>query len=141
MANKGSWVLRAETSVVDKSEILTLYCLRSGKVALKTAHDKYVTATHDRDGRDWVLWAHSDGIKASQRFALYDVDTEQRVPCRNALDRVGQNQLLVVGLRTIHRRYVTAMDDQQGWDWELRAETRNLYAWEEFMVVTPTPPP
>jgi len=40
-----------------------------------------------------------------------------------------------VALRTFHERYVTAMDDQLGWDWELRAHTEWINYWEIFTLI------
>ncbi len=42
-------------------------------------------------------------------------------------------------LKTFHGRYVTAMNDQPGFNWELRAETGTLGDWEKFTLILLSP--
>jgi formylglycine-generating enzyme required for sulfatase activity len=42
---------------------------------------------------------------------------------------------LTVALKTYHGRYVTAMNDKEGRDWEIRAETSTLGNWERFTLL------
>jgi hypothetical protein len=44
-------------------------------------------------------------------------------------------QTKVVAIETFHDRYVTAMDDQPGWNWELRAEAETVSTWERFRLL------
>jgi len=41
-------------------------------------------------------------------------------------------QTEVVAIKTFHDRYVTAMNNQPGWNWELKAETETVDNWEKF---------
>lgn len=126
------WVIRAETTKLKDWEKLTLLCLDNGKVALKTHHDRYVTAMGA--DRDWVLRAETAELKDWEKFTLVEADTGEQLPCLEAFKLFGQDSVRIA-FKTHHDRYVTAMDDQPGWDWELRAETRTLSDWEKFELV------
>ena len=126
------WVLRAETTELKDWEKFTLLCLDNGKVALKTHHDGYVTAMGA--DRDWVLRAETTELKDWEKFTLVEADTGEQLPCLEAFKLFGQDSVRVA-LKTHHDRFVTAMNDQPGWDWELRAETRTLSDWEKFELV------
>jgi hypothetical protein len=94
-------------------------------VAIKTAHNRYVTAMGA--DRDWVLRAKTDEILEFEEFTLL---------CREK----GK-----VAVQTWHKieqgknRYVTAMDDQwhgdEEWYWVLRAETDEILDFEEFTLL------
>jgi hypothetical protein len=91
-------------------------------VALKTYHNRYVTATDEIDEAtgevtDWKLEAETTEIEAWEIFTLLCLDDGK------------------IAFRTFHDRYVTAMGGD--WDWILRAETRDRLAYEEFIVVQP----
>jgi len=93
--------------------------LPAKRVALQTAHNRYVTAMGA--DRDWVLKAETDVLDDYEQFTLL---------CQNN----GK-----IALQTWHEtgngtnRYVTAMGDDR--DWVLRAETDVLDAYEEFTVL------
>jgi hypothetical protein len=40
-----------------------------------------------------------------------------------------------VGIQTHHGTYITAMDDQPGWDWELKAQENEIKDWERFTLL------
>jgi hypothetical protein len=82
-------------------------------VALKTYHDRYVTAL-GQDG-DWRLKAEATEIGTWETFTLLCLDNGK------------------IALRTYHNRYVTAL--AADWAWILRAETSDLWDYEKFTPV------
>jgi hypothetical protein len=40
-----------------------------------------------------------------------------------------------VAILTYHETYITAMKDEKGWNWELRAETDTVSHWEKFTLL------
>jgi hypothetical protein len=89
----------------------------STTVALRTYHDTYGVALVA--GERWLVKASSSDLDTCAVFTLVWLDRANNV----------------VALRTCHGRYVTAMDDQPGWDWELRAETDRIGRWKAFTLV------
>jgi hypothetical protein len=122
-----NWELRAETRNLGDWEKFTLLCLNNGKIALKTHHDRYVTATDAT--YEWKLRAETRNLGDWEQFTVVNAETEKEVPCSEVFGLFEQ-----IALRTSHGRYVTAMNDQPGWNWELRAETRSLSYWEKFTL-------
>lgn len=126
------WVLRAETMELKKDEgEFTLLCLDDGKVALKTYHGRYVTATR---GEPWLLKTETSVLGNSEKFTLVKPETKKELRCPELFRLLEEGDVLIA-LKTCYDRYVTAMNDQPGWDWELRAETTALQDWEKFTLV------
>jgi hypothetical protein len=92
---------------------------RVARVALKTAHDRYVTAMGA--DWDWVLRAETDVIDDYEEFALLCQDDGKIVLQTWHKTEDGKN------------RYVTATDIHR--DWELRAETDVIDLYEEFTLL------
>ena len=90
-------------------------------VALKTYHNRYVTATDEIEATgevtDWKLKAETTEIREWEVFTLFCLNNGK------------------IALKTYHNRYVTAMGGDG--DWILRAETSDRLSYEEFTVVQP----
>ena len=136
------WKLRAKTSWIDNWEKFTLFCLDNGKVALRTYHGRYVTATDANGG--WVLRADTNNRLAWEEFTLSDANTGEQWPCLQVFELLKRGEVRIA-LQTHHKkghqnRYVTAPvyeDEKTGkiWDWIIRAETDVLSDWEKFTVI------
>ena len=114
----GAGVLKANVDPVKRNEKerFTLLHLNNDKVAFRTSDGRFVTATK---GEPWKLIAkETRELGEEQQFTLLDLDNGE------------------VAIRTVYDRYVTAMNDQSGWDWELRAETSGVSDWERFELVS-----
>lgn len=115
-----SWSLRQEPELTDDDcGVFTLHSLVNGKVALKTCHDKYVTAPKTGDVReDWKLTQETQLTDCGQ-FDLYELGGGR------------------VAFRTCDGNFLTAGDG--GWKpelaWSIVAETGILNEWEKFMLV------
>lgn len=138
MPESMNWILRAETQKIEAWERFTLLCLCNGKVALKTYHGFYVTATDDFDEAtgirtDWVLMAHTGKRLAWEEFTLFDADTSKQLSCWKVSHRLRRDEEVKIALKTAHNRYVTAMDNK--WDWIIRAEAEEIQASEKFTVI------
>jgi len=98
----------------DEKERFALLHLNNDKVAFRTSDGSFVTATK---GEPWKLMAEeTQELDEEQQFTLLDLGNGE------------------VAIRTFCDRYVTAMDDQPGWNWELRAETSGVSDWERFKL-------
>ena len=95
------WMLIGNAEA-DTAERFSLLHLSNGKVALRASNGNYVTTIHR--GR-WSLLANAPELGEAQQFDLHRLDDGR------------------VSFKTVYHRYITAMDDQPGWQWELRAET------------------
>jgi hypothetical protein len=105
-------------------------------VALKTAHNRYVTAIGA--DWDWVLRAETDVIDDYEKFTPLDADTGKRRPSSEVINSLKDDGEVRIALQTWHKkdgrnRLVTAMDAE--WDWKLRAETNELRDSEEFIAI------
>ncbi len=133
------WKLIAKTQEIKDWEKFTLLCLANDKVALKTYHGWYVTATDDFDEAtgirtDWVLWARTNERLAWEEFTLFDADTfdagtgePKLLSCQDLFGRLKRGEEARIALQTYHKegnqnRYVVAeesKDEKIGDKWEI----------------------
>jgi len=109
------WEIRAETEVLGDWEKFILLYLDNGKVALKTNHGNFVSATDDTGYNDWELRGGATRIGKCEQFTLIDLGNRK------------------VAFESCYGRYVTAFNAER--HWILRAETQKLSTWEEFTIV------
>lgn len=126
-------MLRAETTTISTWEKFTLLCLDNDRVALETFHDRFVTATDGQLDGNWVLRAETRDRLAWEEFTLVEAESGEELPCAEVFKQLEQEDVRIA-LKTCHGRFVTAMDDQPGWNWELWAETENVSDWEKFTL-------
>lgn len=132
------WVLRAETEKILACEKFTLLCQGDVPVALQTCHktgagnSRYVTALGG--DHDWLLIAQTDVIDTFERFAILDVDTGKVRWCPEVIYALKRDGQVRVALKTVHNRYVTAMDGNWHQSWVLRAKTNVVRASEIFTM-------
>lgn len=119
----GRWLLGQESGLSDCG-LFTLDYLDNGKVALKTCHDRYVTAPKTGVTRsDWRLWQETE-LRGCGQFTLYDL---------------GENE---IALETCAENVITAGDG--GWEedlaWAIVGETDVVRDWERFKPLRLYPP-
>ena len=133
-----NWQLRAETKNLGEWEKFLLSCVDDSQVAFIDYHRRYVTAMDDQAGQKWELRAETKNLGEWEKFTLVETKTGRELLC-SAVFKLLQQGSVAVAIKTYHGRYVTAMDDQAGQKWELRAETKNLGEWEKFMMIPLAP--
>jgi hypothetical protein len=102
-----------------------MYHLDDGKVALKTCHDRHVTAPMIGSTRpDWKLWQESE-LGECGKFILYDLGGDK------------------VAFETCANHMLTAGDGgwPEGLAWAVVGETDDILDWERFAVLQPFTPP
>jgi len=109
------WELWAKRDTVKDWEKFFLLYLDNGKVALKTDHGKFVSATGDDGCCNWILKAETPDRGESEEFSLINA---------------GDGKL---AFKTYHGTYVSATSAEQCW--KVRAKTRKLGDWEKFTLI------
>lgn len=107
------WLLfgSADQSTAEK---FTLFYRGESKIALRSSHNRYVTAIR---GKPWALRASAQDVGKTQEFTLIEMGDKR------------------AAFRTAYDKYITAMNDEPGRNWVLRAETNKIQAWEKFTLV------
>jgi hypothetical protein len=134
--------------------------VRSEQVAIRTYHNKYVTAVNNKPGWSWELRAETETVGAWETFTIHYLDNgkvaletyhgrfvvaegsagtsiivraealERGAAEEFTLEQVGDDK---IALKTAGGYYVTAGD--AGWCWLLRVETAALGKWEQFELI------
>jgi hypothetical protein len=111
--NAKEWLLVGNADQ-NTAERFTICRLSNGKIAFKSSHDKYVTATNDYT---WTLKADAQEVGEAQQFVVITQGDERWV------------------FKTANNTYITAMNDEGDRNWVLRAETSMIQAWEKFTLI------
>lgn len=115
------WSLRQETRKGDPCAWFTINTLVDGRIAVKTCHERYITApSTGKERADWLLRQESELIECGM-FSVVNLGDGK------------------IALLTCAGRYWTAGDWgwEEGLQWSVVAETQILLDWEMFTLETP----
>ncbi len=108
-------VLKGDIVAQEGAEKFTLIYL-GDKAALRTSQGRYVSVM---PGDPWPLKAEmlAQAPGSDQQFTLINLDDGR------------------VALRTVYNKYLTALNDEPGRNWEIRASADEMLAWEKFTLI------